>query len=114
MLPVPVSVPTLPAASVMVAVTVYAPSGKLLDVACHDPSAKTVAVKLCESPLLSTMLRFTTVPAGSVEVPLKVGVLSLPRPLSFTVTTGLVVSILPVAVTLLVLPASSLMVTATV
>ena len=57
---------------------------------------------------------FTTVPSGSVEVPLITGVLSLPKPSASTVTIGVIVSTLPLLFAVLSLPAASVILALTV
>ena len=74
------------------------------------PAPSTVAVKLISPPLVSVNTSEITVPAGSEDVPLIVGVAVLIVPRLLIVMRGAVVSIVPEPVSLPVLPAASVIV----
>ena len=110
------AVPVFPAASVAAASTVKLPSAISAGTsALNVPSGCTVAVTVCASPLASVTVNVTDSPAGRSVVPEIVGVVSLPEPCASSVTVGAVVSTSPpVAVIVVVLPASSVAVASTV
>ena len=82
--------------------------------ALNVPSAPTVAVIVCVLPALSVTVKVTVLPSGKLVVPEIAGVLSFVSPCPSSTNVGALVLMLPVALSVTPLPASSSAVAVTV
>ena len=82
--------------------------------ALNVPPVPTVAVIVCVLPALSVKVKATVLPSGKLVVPEITGVLSFVSPCPSSTNVGALVLMLPVALSVTSLPASSSAVAVTV